>query len=178
MGCQVPWSLIFHWCLWRWLFRCSASRTSRAPFLRVNHQRQKARTLMTLLRVRSGPGKPNQRKVSSWTFRRGIPEQKFNVNRACFPKEKHQNSQKWAKFMNFSFWPFMWFGFPGRLLRENRDLLTSLSKSLLGVLSHHLKCEMKSPHLVDFSWDFVDFQSNLSQSLADVRPILAEISRD
>ena len=34
--------------------------------------------------VRSGPGKPNQRKVSSWTFRRGIPEQKFNVNRACF----------------------------------------------------------------------------------------------
>ena len=47
--------------------------------------------------IRSGPGKPNQRKVSSWTFRRGIPEQKFNVNRACFPKEKHQNSQKWAK---------------------------------------------------------------------------------
>ena len=38
--------------------------------------------------LRSGPGKPNQRKVSSWTFRRGIPEQKFNVNRACFPKEK------------------------------------------------------------------------------------------
>ena len=50
---------------------------------------------------RSGPGKPNQRKVSSWTFCRGIPEPKFNVNRACFPKEKHQNSQEWAKFMNF-----------------------------------------------------------------------------
>ena len=65
---------------------------------------------------RSGPGKPNQRSVSLWTFRRGIPEQKFNVNRACFPKEKHQNSQKWAKFMNFSFWPFLWFGLPGRLL--------------------------------------------------------------
>ena len=33
------------------------------------------------------------------------------VNRACFPKEKHQNSQKWAKFMKFSFWPFslVWF---------------------------------------------------------------------
>ena len=33
------------------------------------------------------------------------------VNRACFAKEKHQNSQKWAKFMNFSFWPFslVWF---------------------------------------------------------------------
>ena len=39
---------------------------------------------------RSGPGKPNQRKVSSWTFCRGIPEQNFNVNRACFPKEKQQ----------------------------------------------------------------------------------------
>ena len=38
------------------------------------------------------------------------------MNRACFPKEKHQNSQKWAKFMNFSFWPFLWFGLPGRLL--------------------------------------------------------------
>ena len=66
--------------------------------------------------VRSGPGKSNQRKVSSWTFHRGVLEQKFNVNRACFPKEKHQNSQKSAKFMNFSFWPFLWFGLPGRLL--------------------------------------------------------------
>ena len=37
----------------------------------------------SLVLVRSGPGKPNQRKVSSWTFHRGIPEQKFNVNRAC-----------------------------------------------------------------------------------------------
>ena len=64
----------------------------------------------------SGVAPANQRKASSWTFRRGVPEQKFNVNRACFPKEKHQNSQKWAKFMNFSFWPFLWFGLPGRLL--------------------------------------------------------------
>ena len=46
----------------------------------------------------------------------GIPEQKFDVNRACFPEEKLQNSQKWPKFMNFSFWPFLWFGLPGRLL--------------------------------------------------------------
>ena len=69
------------------------------------------------LGVRSRPGKPNQKKVSSWTFRRGIPEQKFNVNRACFPKGKHQNSQKRAKFMNFSFWPFLWFGLLGRLLK-------------------------------------------------------------
>ena len=45
------------------------------------------------------------------------------VNRACFPKEKHQNShKKRAKFMNFSFCPFLWFGLPGRLLtREGVD---------------------------------------------------------
>ena len=30
-------------------------------------------------RIRSGPGKPNQRKVGSWTFHRGIPEQKFEM---------------------------------------------------------------------------------------------------
>ena len=45
------------------------------------------------------------------------------MNRACFPKEKHQNSQKWAKFMNFSFWPFLWFGLPVRLLRKFNGFL-------------------------------------------------------
>ena len=69
--------------------------------------------------IRSHPCKPNQRKASSWTFPRGIPEQKCDVNRACFPKEKHQISQKWAKFMNFSFWPFLWFGLLGQLLTKN-----------------------------------------------------------
>ena len=33
-----------------------------------------------------------------------------------FLRKKHQNSQEWAKFMNLSFWPFLWFGLPGRLL--------------------------------------------------------------
>ena len=56
-------------------------------------------------------------------FSQGIPEQKFNVNRACFPEEKHQNSQKWAKFMNFSFCPFLWFGLPGRLLTKMPAIL-------------------------------------------------------
>ena len=47
------------------------------------------------------------------------------VNRACFPKgKKHQNSQEWAKFMNFSFWPVLWFGLPGRPLKaETREWL-------------------------------------------------------
>ena len=71
---------------------------------------------------------------------RGILEQKFDVNRACFPKEKHQNSQKWAKFMNFSFWLFLWFGLPGRLL-----ILVNLmqnfvnSKQLLSILVMFVK---------------------------------------
>ena len=33
------------------------------------------------------------KKASSWTFRRGIPEQKFNVNRACFPTRIHKNGR-------------------------------------------------------------------------------------
>ena len=33
-------------------------------------------------------------------------------NRACFPEEKRQNSQKWVKFMKVSFWPFLWFVSP------------------------------------------------------------------
>ena len=94
--------------------------------------------------LRSGPGKPNQRKVSSWTFRRGIPEQKLNVNRACFPKERHQNSQKRAKFMNFLFWPFLWFGLLGRLLNFSwvlRELRrgTSTCKSLDAQITSDLK---------------------------------------
>ena len=43
-------------------------------------------------------------------FPRGKLEPKFDVNHARFPKEKHQNSPKWAKLMNFLFWPFLWFG--------------------------------------------------------------------
>ena len=56
-------------------------------------------------------------------FSGGIPEQKFNVNRACFPKEKHQSSRKCAKFMNFSFWPFLWFGLLGRLLIHTPSMM-------------------------------------------------------
>ena len=45
------------------------------------------------------------------------------MNRACYPKEKHQNSRKWVKFMNFSFWPFLWFDLPGRLLKGSSAVL-------------------------------------------------------
>ena len=44
------------------------------------------------------------------------------MNRACFPQEKHQKSQKRAKFMNFSFLSFFWFGLLGRLLKTASSL--------------------------------------------------------
>ena len=56
------------------------------------------------------------------------------MNRACFPKEKHQNSQKGAKFMNFLFWPFLWFWFAG----ATPDL-SSVAESSLRLLVG--KCE-------------------------------------
>ena len=39
----------------------------------------------------------------------------------------------------------------GRTIGATQKLSKSVEKHLLGVLSHHRKCEMKSPHLVDFS---------------------------
>ena len=100
--------------------------------------------LNSSVNIRSGPGKPNQRKASSWTFRRGIPEQKFNANRACFPKGKHQNSQKWAKFMNFLFWPFLRFGLPGRLLKIiNQNCNSTQTPSKSSNLNDYLQCLVK-----------------------------------
>ena len=83
------------------------------PFQVILHE---IRILGEEICIRSGPTKQTKERSVHELFHRGIPEQKFNVNRACFPKENHQNSQKWTKFMNFSFWPFLWFGLPGRLL--------------------------------------------------------------
>ena len=66
----------------------------------------------------SGVAPANQTKKNQFmNFAQGRSGTKIqDVNRARFPVEKHQNLQKWAKFMNFSFWPFLWFGLPGRLL--------------------------------------------------------------
>ena len=44
-------------------------------------------------------------------FSQGHSGTKVQCESCLFPKEKHQNLQKWAKFMNFSFWPFLWFWF-------------------------------------------------------------------
>ena len=77
-------------------------------------------------KVRSGPGKPNQRKVSSWTFPRGTPEQEFNVNRVFFPKEKstriHKNGRNSWTFRFGLFFGLVCRGdssYKWRLIREN-----------------------------------------------------------
>ena len=57
----------------------------------------RAISTLTRAKIRSRSGKPNQRKVSSWTFRGGKFEPKFDVNCACSPKEKHRIHKKKAK---------------------------------------------------------------------------------
>ena len=45
-----------------------------------------------------------------------------------------------------------------------RDYYTPISKiekCKLGVLYHQLKCEMKSSHFVDVSWDLVEFMRRI-----------------
>ena len=41
--------------------------------------------------------------------------------------------------------------FPQQMERESAQKCSPQFSQHLGILSHHLKCEMKSPHLVDFS---------------------------
>ena len=62
------------------------------------------------------PRQTKPKKGQLINFSRGHSATKVQCESCLFPKEKHQNSQKWAKFMNISFWPFLWFGLPGRLL--------------------------------------------------------------
>ena len=62
------------------------------------------------------PRQTKPKKGQLMNFSRGQTGTKVRCELRLLPKEKHQNSQKWAKFMNFSFWPFLWFGVPGRLL--------------------------------------------------------------
>ena len=54
------------------------------------------------------------------------------------------------------FGPFPIFDVRQRTSSLGWFFVSELAFHALGVLSHHLMCEMKSPHLVDFSWDLVD----------------------
>ena len=102
--------------------------------------------MLSSTKIRSGPGKPkNQRKVSSWTFHRGIPEQEFNVNRACFPKEKHQNLQKYGRnSWTFRFGPFLGLVCRGRLLKKDCMRNFLLCKWLLPGYNYNLHHQYSS----------------------------------
>ena len=71
------------------------------------------------------PRQTKPKKGQFMNFSRGQTGTNVRYESRLFPKEKHQNSQKWAKFMNFSFWPFLWFGLPGRLLRKQESVADS-----------------------------------------------------
>ena len=60
-----------------------------------------------LHKIRSHPGKPNQRKASSWTFRRGIPEQKFEMWIVLvFPRKNTRIHKNGWNSWTFRFAPF------------------------------------------------------------------------
>ena len=78
-----------------------------------------------LAKIRSLPGKPNQRKASSWTFPGGIPEQKFDMWVSClFSQEKTPEfTWKWAKFIwTFRFGPFFGLVCWGDSLAKNKGV--------------------------------------------------------
>ena len=105
--------------------RCEPGRCFRTDMAAIVRERQNAQ---------EWPRQTKPKKGQFMNFSQGHSGTKVRyVNRACFPKEKHQNSQKWAKFMNFSFWPFLWFGLPGRLLKHiNINKFTALSRNWAG----------------------------------------------
>ena len=96
-----------------------------------------------------------------------------NVNRACFPKEKDQNSQKWAKFMNFSFSPFLWFGLSGRLLNSNTTKVKNdksgedtRAQSPLDAKPHMITLELSGPNRAMQPRCAMRFESHTPKSLA------------
>ena len=58
------------------------------------------------------------------------------MNRGCFPMEKHQNSQKWAKFMNFSFRALSLVWFAGATPEKNPflDIIIQKKNGFLDIL--------------------------------------------
>ena len=61
--------------------------------------------------IRSGPGNQTKERPGHELFARAF-RNKNSICESCL----FWIHKKKAKFMNFSFWPFLWFGLPGRLL--------------------------------------------------------------
>ena len=85
------------------------------------------------------PRQTKPKKGRFMNFSQGRSGTKVQCESCLFPKEKHQNSQKWAKFMNFSFWPFLWFGLPGRLLKKTHQHSSDARHT--GLLSQGSRCQ-------------------------------------
>ena len=63
------------------------------------------------------PRQTKPKKGQFMNFSQGHSGTKVQCESCLFSQGKTPEfTQKWAKFMNFSFWPFLWFGLPGRLL--------------------------------------------------------------
>ena len=72
---------------------------------------------IVLKSIISGVAPANQKKGQFVSFSQGHSGTKVQCESCSFSQGKTPEfTQKWAKFMNFPFWPFLWFGLPGRLL--------------------------------------------------------------
>ena len=124
-------TLWYHEMLWKgqlgstfWALGCRRSTVAKGPQSNESYERKSPWTTYpstVLLRVqRSGVTPANQTKERPVheLFAGAFRNKSSMWIVLVFPRKKHQNSQKWAKFMNFSFWPFLWFGLPGRLLKR------------------------------------------------------------
>ena len=66
--------------------------------------------------TQESPRQTKPKKGQFMNFSRGIPEQKFDVNRALFSQRKSPEFTKMGEIhINFSLWPFLWLGLPGQL---------------------------------------------------------------
>ena len=60
------------------------------------------------------PRQAKPKKGQFMKFSQGHSGTKVQCESCLVCQGKHQNSQKWSKFMSFLFRPFLWFGLPGQ----------------------------------------------------------------
>ena len=87
------------------------------------------------------PRQTKAKKGQLMNFSRGQTGTKIRCESRLFSQgKKHQNSQKWAKFMNFSFWPFLWLNnikLMRNLAGQNRQSPIASVQQTLSTLASH-----------------------------------------
>ena len=73
------------------------------------HWRVVATESQTKKKFQESPWQTKPKKGQFMNFSEGRSGTKVRCESCLFSQGKTPNSQKWAKFMNFSFWPFLWF---------------------------------------------------------------------